>query len=423
MNASQFDQQARKLSAGGTRRWLLHRLVLLPVLGLQQAFLTVKPARARRQQTHHDHRAGGEKKHRKKCAKAGQPTSKKRKKCCAGLVTGTDGRCALRVSPTCAGTCAGCCAGATCQPGAANTACGTGGAACRSCTNPLPVCVNNACAACSAAHPCPGGQICCSGSCYSGMCCESAECTPTGNQCNGHQCQCFGGPPCGGDPELCCRGDGCTNTNTDHNNCGACDNRCPDTAPICWNGACVCGDVCASGCRWQTIQNAIVGILPNSTIQLCAGAYTENLIISKDLSIARAVAGTTTLRGAGGGSVVHVQNGAAVTFAGLTITGGSGTNGGGILNDGGAVTLFNSVVAGNTALNGGGVFNNGELTITHGSSVTGNHASIAGGGVDNAGTVSCSFDGTVAGNTSGTAGTENCWNHGGNGCVTCLATP
>lgn len=418
VDARNFDALVQHLKRASTRRCLLHLFVLLPVLGDRQAFFTTSPALADHERSHRRSQATGEKKHKKKCAQSGQPTSKKRKRCCQGLVKGPDGRCAPSVSPTCAATCAGCCAGAKCQPGDADTACGIGGAACSSCANPSPLCVNNTCTACSAAHPCSSSQVCCNGSCFSGICCDGVECAPTGNQCNGHQCQCFGGPPCAGDPELCCS-DGCTNTNTDQNSCGECGHHCPDTAPICWNGACVCGDVCPSGCRWQTVQNAIIASLPNSLIRLCSGTYAENITIPKNLTIYRAVPGTTTLHGTGTGSVVHIEHGTTVTLQGLTITGGSATNGGGILNDGGTLTLFASTVTGNSALNGGGIFNDGALDIIRGSSVTGNHASIAGGGIENEGTVSCRDDIKVTGNTSGTPGTENCWNNGGNGCVTC----
>lgn len=83
MNASNFDQHARWLSAAGTRRRVLHLSALMPVWAGLSAYLAQD-----------DEAAARHKKKNKKCARAGQPTSKKRKKCCRGLIKGPNGRCA-----------------------------------------------------------------------------------------------------------------------------------------------------------------------------------------------------------------------------------------------------------------------------------------------------------------------------------------
>lgn len=134
-----------------------------------------------------------------------------------------------------------------------------------------------------------------------------------------------------------------------------------------------------------------------------------------------------------GGGIATDDDVVTLTLTNCTVNGNtSGLGGGGIFSIGN-LTLSNSTVRDNTANDGGGGIHgdgggilNGTLgTLTlEASTVTNNHAAIDGGGIANAGTVSCSGDSTVSGNTAGTAGTENCFDvpdFGGSGCNTCPA--
>jgi hypothetical protein len=357
--------------------------------------------------------------------------------------------------------------------------------------------------------------------------------------------------------------------------------RCPQGTRVC-NGACVAldacceadntgscppCDVCADGCPFTSVQEAVDAADPEATITICAGTFTETVTIAQDLTLlgvgqANDPASNTLLDGAGAGTVVTITAGATVIMqhlrvtggnadlgggiyndhgtlglSGCTVSGNAATDGGGILNQGGTLTLSNSTVSGNTAsvsgnsggfgggidnesgtldladstvsgntariggglfvdgpstvtlsdstvsdntadqegggiatdddvvtlsltnctvngntsgLDGGGIFGIGNLTLSNStvrdntanddgggilngalgaltleaSTVTNNRAAVDGGGIANAGTVSCSGDSTVSGNTAGTAGTENCFDvpdFGGSGCNTCPA--
>jgi parallel beta-helix repeat protein len=73
---------------------------------------------------------------------------------------------------------------------------------------------------------------------------------------------------------------------------------------------------------FTTIQSASLAALPGDTIQVCAGTYIEDVLISKDnVSLLGAGAGVTTISGAIGGDGATVRVAANnVTVAGFTIT-------------------------------------------------------------------------------------------------------
>src|SRR4051794_37582766 len=71
---------------------------------------------------------------------------------------------------------------------------------------------------------------------------------------------------------------------TDATNCGTCGHSCSGATPACWNGSCVCGDVCAGGCQFSTVQAAIDGLPDGSTIRICAGTYGA-ITVTKNLTL------------------------------------------------------------------------------------------------------------------------------------------
>jgi hypothetical protein len=259
--------------------------------------------------------------------------------------------------------------------------------------------------------------------------------------------------------------------------CSGQGNACPDTQ-LCVSGICQPCDVCASGCPFSEVQQAIDGSAA-ATLVLCAGLYPGGVNIDRNLTLIGAGAGVapaphTVLDADGSASVVTIDPGAIVTLQRVRITGGIANNGGGIYNLNGSLTLNECTVSGNEASgDGGGILNNtGDLTLTnstvsenaatnngggiinlggvvtlntssvagnntengngggilnsvgtvilHGSSVVNNHAGHAGGGggIYNAGTVDCSDNNTVAVNTAGNPPQpSNCVDDaGGSGC-------
>jgi hypothetical protein len=99
-------------------------------------------------------------------------------------------------------------------------------------------------------------EICCSGSCVTGVCCTDDQCPGNRNpDCVGNQCICAaeGGPcPAG---QRCCNNApaGCANLQTDNDHCGNCATAC-GTCEVCSGGQCVnstngiSGPGCANKC-------------------------------------------------------------------------------------------------------------------------------------------------------------------------------
>jgi hypothetical protein len=200
----------------------------------------------------------------------------------------------------------------------------------------------------------------------------------------------------------------------------------------------------SSGAPCKTITHALSQAVATDTIQVAAGTYnlalgeTFPLVISKNLTLIGAGAGSTIFDATGANQRVITINSGTVTIAGVTITGGrvsctasgSGSfcnaNGGGLLNFGTA-TLTNVMLSGNTASctgncesNGGGLSNGpfgfGILNLTN-STVTGNTATCTpglgcgadGGGLYNDGTLNLT-NSIVSGNTA------TCTNSGSGSC-------
>jgi hypothetical protein len=151
------------------------------------------------------------------------------------------------------------------------------------------------------------------------------------------------------------------------------------------------GMVTVGGENYFGIQEAIDAASAGATINICAGTWTDNLQISKDMILLGIYgAGDTVLTAAEEESVVLVSGG-EVELRGLALTGGSGTEwaygtetyrvGGGIQVQGGNLTLKNMILSGNSADLGGGLFVDAgvqEMQIQT-SFIQGNSASQGGG--------------------------------------------
>ena len=389
------------------------------------------------------------------------------KPCGSGQVCVADGTCACTASscPACqqcggdgtCGGCDGCCDRAgVCQAGDSNSACGGGGETCvvcagqdacvgggcvcqswdctaqgktcgpltdgcgntlncGTCANPIPICTNNVCEACRSDTQCGPGQVCCNGECFSGVCCAATQCTgPGAPNCVEHACTCAGNDnaPCPGN-KTCCSG-GCADLLTDRASCGTCGHACSGSTPVCWGGACVCGDVCADGCRYTSVQAAINAAAAGSIVRICPGTYGA-AVIDRNITLVSAGSGEVILDGNASEPTVTVQAGVTAALAFLTITNGRASYGAGVRNAG-TLNLQTCLVTRNTAditgnpLSGlgGGVWNgaSGSLTLDE-TPVNLNWASNLGGGIANAGTLLLRRSNI----------TENFANNGGGGLV------
>ena len=173
-------------------------------------------------------------------------------------------------------------------------------------------------------------------------------------------------------------------------------------------GSCETCDVCASGCTYSSVQAAIDAAGIGATIHLCAGTFTGNITIGKNLSLIGTGSGpgggNTILSGSQNGTVVTVNQGATVTLQGMRITNGDNINGGGISNAG-TLTLTACTLTQNSADQGGGIYNSASLTLNQ-SIVESNFAlNNEGGGIYNGnGGDLVMNDSQINGNTAGTAG-------------------
>jgi hypothetical protein len=187
-------------------------------------------------------------------------------------------------------------------------------------------------------------------------------------------------------------------------------------------GSALTFDVCSGGsCIYSTVGQAASAVPAGSTLNLLAGTYTENLVITKSLTIQGQGPGLTILDGGGRDTVLIVDDVVAVTIKDVTIQNGRSLEGGGIFNPNSVITISNSIIQNNDALcgEGGGILNFGtavlqdvlihgnqaaygggilndelllgrNITVTQNSAVDNNCEGITGygGGIDNSGTLS-----------------------------------
>lgn len=135
------------------------------------------------------------------------------------------------------------------------------------------------------------------------------------------------------------------------------------------------------GTACQTVAAAIGKASDGDTVLIAAGVYTENLVISKDLSIIGAGRDTTILDGNRAGKTLSNQG--ETLLQDLTVRNGleASIYGGGIFNTGN-LTLENTLIFSNSSSTGAGINNRGVLRLQN-STVLSNTATGSGGGVYN----------------------------------------
>lgn len=155
--------------------------------------------------------------------------------CGAGLLC-TAGQCTPPSTVCNALNCATCCVGDVCAVGTQNTACGVGGGECLNCVNQNPtrvcqsgVCQLPACGPTTCPNGCCDGNTCVVGT-QDGACgptggAQCADCTLTGQVCQGRQCRDRCGPAnCGG----CCQANNNCAVGIESDACGDLGLACAD---------------------------------------------------------------------------------------------------------------------------------------------------------------------------------------------------
>jgi hypothetical protein len=231
---------------------------------------------------------------------------------------------------------------------------------------------------------------------------------------------------------------GCVPTTCAPTACGAIPDGCGGTldcgcaaTSLCLSQTCQPCDVCPSGCPFSLVQDAITAAVPAATIRICAGTYSEDLTINKNLTLIGAGdgagAGNSILHGVGTASVVTIPGGSTISLQRLRITGGNAGSGGGIVTgnviNGSTVSLTACTVAGNAAAFGGGIANFGTLTLTD-STVSGNTAADLGGGIynSNGDTVTLDASSRITGNQADPNDPDSGGIHNFGGAVTLSST-
>lgn len=142
---------------------------------------------------------------------------------------------------------------------------------------------------------------------------------------------------------------------------------------------------------YDELGEAVEAALPGSTIDICAGRWEENIVLTKVVTI-RGLSGrdVTIIEGGGEGSVI-ASSAESLLLSGLTLQGGTGVtidDGDSLLGGGVAIlgvasaTIDDCIIRGNSADYGGGVFasGDGQLAIVD-SVIRDNDADASGGGV------------------------------------------
>ena len=169
--------------------------------------------------------------------------------------------------------------------------------------------------------------------------------------------------------------------------------------------AVLCVDPPGGFCPYHKIQDAINAAMPDDSILITPGTFTENLTISKTLTIIGQVqpiaaplispSPTTVIDGGGKGRVIEVQPAVALTLTGVWVqngvlgnTGSDQGRGGGIRVDSGArLWLSNSTVYSNTAYHGGGMIAEADSVVSIDSGFFEANVASFGGGLNNGGNV------------------------------------
>lgn len=134
--------------------------------------------------------------------------------------------------------------------------------------------------------------------------------------------------------------------------------------------------VCAAGCQFTTLQDAVNASHSGDTILVKSGQPLVGMTrvpFREELTIDGDGQNQSILDGGDEGTVLFL-NGGNYTIKDVTIRNGNANFGGGIDLDGGTLTLINSVVTLNQAIDGGGIYSVGSKVTIQNSDIYANEA-------------------------------------------------
>jgi hypothetical protein len=142
--------------------------------------------------------------------------------------------------------------------------------------------------------------------------------------------------------------------------------------------------VCSSGCDYNNIQNAILAVASEDTLELSCETFTEYVVINKSVNILGCGVDQTIIQAANSQSeathpVIQVNAGVTTTLDGLTIRYGNFSGSGGGIQNSGNLTLLNSALISNTATSGGGMMIGSDHTFLSNVAFIDNSATTGGG--------------------------------------------
>jgi hypothetical protein len=198
--------------------------------------------------------------------------------------------------------------------------------------------------------------------------------------------------------------------------------------------------VCASGCDYSTLAQALAAAGNGWTIKIAAGSYEGEVTIGANVALLGAGPGLTTITGPDvhdcetAPPLVTVNASTTAEIKALTLSGGCSSSDASMINNSGTLTLRNTAVT-NGSGEGPAIFNTGALSII-GSSVFGNQANAInndttgvltvkdslisdneasnaffGGGIENEGTAT--IDGSTISGNGAFVGAGGIFNDGG----------
>jgi len=144
--------------------------------------------------------------------------------------------------------------------------------------------------------------------------------------------------------------------------------------------------VCASGCNFTRIQDAINSAAAGDIVAVSVGTYNENLQLRAGVIVQGENAATTMVDGGQRNSVVRATQssiGTSTVVRTITLRNGRAPAGAGVLIQSATPTLENVIIEGNQATGTGGgvaVLNGGRVTIS-GSTLRNNTAGTTGGAI------------------------------------------
>lgn len=136
----------------------------------------------------------------------------------------------------------------------------------------------------------------------------------------------------------------------------------------------------------RNIVNAIDSANAGDTVVVGAGVYSENLVITKDLTLIGNSQETSVIDGCQVGRCIKIEANITVKIVGFTIKNGLEDGGGGIRNCGGILTLENLTIRDSSARYGGGIANkrDGLMTLNR-VTIKKNHGREDSSGISNEG--------------------------------------